>query len=88
MKLSKPKAISFRSHKNFNSENFKRDLFLAPWHIVEVFGGCVRPIVFLEHINEKHCRRARTYQNNAGKWPRPPVHDNKMEKCHTSETES
>ena len=39
MKLSKPKAISFRSYRNFNGENFKQDLSLAPWHIGEVCEG-------------------------------------------------
>ena len=37
MKLSKLKVISFRNYKNFNGENFKQDLFLASWHIGEVF---------------------------------------------------
>ena len=36
MKLSKPKVISFRSYRNFNGENFKQDLSLAPWHIGKV----------------------------------------------------
>ena len=37
VKLSNPKVISFRSYTNFNGENFKQDLSLAPWHIGEVF---------------------------------------------------
>lgn len=87
-KLSKPKVISFRSYKNLNGENSRQDLSLAPWRIGEVFEDVDDQVFFLEHINEKHVRQARTYQNNAGKGPRRPAHDNKMKKCHTSETES
>ena len=87
-KLSKPKVISFRSYKNLNGENSRQDLSLAPWRIGEVFEDVDDQVFFLEHINEKHVRQTLTYQNNAGKGPRRPAHDNKMKKCHTSETES
>lgn len=35
--LKKPKIITFRSFKNFDSELFKRHLDTAPWHIIQLF---------------------------------------------------
>ena len=34
---NKPKIIAFRSYRNFDSEEFKKQLEVAPWHVGEIF---------------------------------------------------
>ena len=34
---NKPKIVAFRSYRNFDSEEFKKQLEVAPWHVGEIF---------------------------------------------------
>ena len=58
VKPTKPKVISFRSYRNFNLEDFNKDLSMVPWQVGETFDEADDQLFFWDtmarEIIDKH----------------------------------
>ena len=58
VKPTKPKVISFRSYRNFNLEDFNKDLSMVPWQVGEIFDEADDQLFFWDtmarEIIDKH----------------------------------